>query len=225
VPDLIKYQEDLDVGGEKHPVIVLEYLGLNTLENYIKAQKNYETKYKKLPSVENEWLWAGVAKMFLKQLTTLHDANYSHRDIKSENLMLTEDLLEGKFIDLGFAEPDAPYGELQSKRGTRAYAAPELGSFDDKNVIYVAYQGFEVDLFAFGILLFYMVTGEFPWFEASNKRISEGNPGYSDIYVYELFDTFWKYQEDVLGRSFTKNFKLIFQGLVIRDPSARLSLA
>jgi serine/threonine protein kinase len=199
---------------------VLEYLGRKNLDNYIKWLKKYST----LSDADNEWLIAGVAKMFLKQLTTLHNSNYSHRDIKSENLMLTEDLLEGKLIDLGFAEPNAPDGELQRKRGTREYAAPELG-LDDKNVIDAAYQGFEVDLFAFGILLFYMVTGECPWFEASNKRISAENPGYSDVYVYELFDTFWEYQEDVLGRSFSKNFKLIFQGLVIRDPSARLSLA
>jgi serine/threonine protein kinase len=71
-----------------------------------------------LSDADNEWLMAGVAKMFLKQLTTLHNANYSHRDIKSVNLMLVKDLLEGKLIDLGFAEPDAPFGELQSKRGT-----------------------------------------------------------------------------------------------------------
>jgi hypothetical protein len=44
-----------------------------------------------------------------------------------------------------------------------------------------------------------MVTGEYPWFEASNKRISDENPGYSDIWKYELFDTFWEYQERERG--------------------------
>ena len=138
--------------------------------------------------------------------------------------MLTEDLLEGKFIDFGLAEPTAPYEKLQSKRGTQNYAAPELGNLEDKNEPYVAYQGFEVDRFAFGILLFYMVTGECPWDEASNKRVSVGNPGYRDIHLYELFDTFWEYQEKIKKRWFSPEFKLIFQGLVIRDPSARLTL-
>ena len=175
--------------------------------------------------ISNEKLWAGVANMFLQLLITLHSSNHSHGDIKSYNLMFTEGTKEGKMINFGYTDRNELGEKLDDKRGTLRYAAPEI-VLSDKSAL-ASHQGSETDLFAFGILLFYMVTKDYPWEQASDqkqKSESEG-PGYSDIFQFDLFDTFWEHQEKRLKREFTNEFKLIFQGLVTKDPSARLSHA
>ena len=96
--------------------------------------------------------------MFLQQLITLHLSTYSHGDIKSDNIMLTVDLKAVKIIDLGFARQDYPGVSEQYKRGTPTYAAPELGDLKDDKQRTAVYSGFEVDLFAVGVLIFFMVT-------------------------------------------------------------------
>ena len=58
----------------------------------------------------------------------MHDNGYVHRDIKLENILLSEDSSLIKLIDFGFATKlrDVCDGLLMSKLGTLPYMAPEL---------------------------------------------------------------------------------------------------
>lgn len=61
-------------------------------------------------------------------LHQLHKAGIAHRDIKLENIMLTEEF-EVKLIDLGYGldlEGRTGSGFMKSRLGTYMYMAPEI---------------------------------------------------------------------------------------------------
>ncbi|XP_076036081.1 serine/threonine-protein kinase Chk1-like [Oratosquilla oratoria] len=88
----------------------------------------------------------------------LHSRGVAHRDLKPENLLLTE---EGvlKVADLGFAAVFIVNGKevkLKERVGTRPYMAPEI-------LRSRKYAGPPTDLWACGVILFNMVSKNYPW--------------------------------------------------------------
>ena len=87
-----------------------------------------------------------------------------------------------KIADFGFAAPlqgrDGS-GYLQTQLGTIAYMSPEL-------IRKEAYQGYQADLFALGIILFILYAGH-PPFEKAHV-----NDSYYKLLVTNRADLFWK---------------------------------
>jgi TolB-like protein len=99
---------------------------------------------------------AAIARGVCEALAAAHAAGVVHRDLKPDNVMLARD---GRAVvtDFGIAQA-AGVDQVRvtaSIVGTPAYMAPE--QVEGKTA------GAPADLYALGVMLFEMVTGELPW--------------------------------------------------------------
>lgn len=103
-----------------------------------------------------------VANLVFQTLTglqTMHGRGIVHRDIKPANLMLTSagglkisDFGVAEFLD-GFKSDDS----VSRTSGSPAFQAPEIAKGEQD------YSGMKVDVWALGVTVFYLVTGDIPF--------------------------------------------------------------
>jgi len=134
-----------DVGhtSQETPFIVMEYVPGQTL------QKLLETKSLEVAEAVR------IARDVLDALAYAHSQKVVHRDIKTANILVTD---EGhpKIMDFGIAHVvDAGFTEPEEIVGSLDYMAPEQlskGPIDQRT-----------DLFGFGVVLYRMLTGRLPF--------------------------------------------------------------
>jgi serine/threonine protein kinase len=90
-----------------------------------------------------------------------HEKNLTHRDLKLENILLTDDL-KVKLIDFGFTRLYDDKVLLDTYCGSSAYAAPEI-------VAAQRYSGPEADIWSLGVVLYTIVCGYLP-FDAETEH-------------------------------------------------------
>ena len=125
--------------------IVMEYVEGESLHKAVKAGKI-------------TWQRAlEIAPQILSALATAHDAGVVHRDIKSDNILLTSKG-QVKVLDFGLArgrDASLTVTRTGSSAGTPAYMSPEQvrdEPVDERS-----------DLFSFGVVLYEMLTGRTPF--------------------------------------------------------------
>jgi serine/threonine-protein kinase len=89
-------------------------------------------------------------------IQAVHEAGFIHRDICPRNFICYKDHTWLKLIDFGLTVPnEPPFRQPGNRTGTPQYMAPEI----------IRRKGTDprVDIFAFGVTVYRMLTNEHPW--------------------------------------------------------------
>lgn len=154
------YWESHSAGKNKYIVLVTELMTSGTLKLYIKRFKTISIKILK------SW-----CRQILRGLNFLHTRNppVIHRDLKCDNIFITGTTGSVKIGDLGLATLKNK-SHAKSVIGTPEFMAPEM---------YDEMYDEAVDVYAFGMCLLEMVTGEYPYAECDfpaqiYKKVTSG---------------------------------------------------
>ncbi|CAD8112666.1 unnamed protein product [Paramecium sonneborni] len=162
--------------NKSEAVLEMEYLKGETLLDFV---------------VENGPLNEKIARYLFNQildgLAYMHRNNVIHRDLKLENILFTDNTkFQIKIIDFGLAYLSGtgiPFDEPLNV-GTVQYISPEILSGKLKKI------NFCQDIWALGILLFYLIFGQYPFNGKNNAEIfisiSEGKYRFPRQVSFEL---------------------------------------
>ncbi|CAG8572996.1 6971_t:CDS:10 [Paraglomus occultum] len=142
-------------------IFVAELMTSGTLREYIRKLS--------LPNMKIVKRWSRQILKGLKYLHS-HDPPIIHRDIKCDNIFINGAHGEVKIGDMGTAK--MKLGKKYTVIGTPEFMAPEM--YDEKGY------SEKVDIYAFGMCLLEMVTGEYPYNECKNaaqvyKKVIQGS--------------------------------------------------
>ncbi|XP_062336326.1 TRAF2 and NCK interacting kinase b [Osmerus eperlanus] len=127
--------------------LVMEFCGAGSVTDLIKNTKGN--------SLKEEWT-AYICREILRGLTHLHQHKVIHRDIKGQNVLLTENA-EVKLVDFGVsAQLDRTVGRRNTFIGTPYWMAPEVIACDENPD---ATYDFKSDLWSLGITAIEMAEG------------------------------------------------------------------
>lgn len=103
-----------------------------------------------------------------KALEYLHYNQVAHRDIKPDNILLTEDRRVCKLVDFGVSAIAKPGDDrTESTVGTPAFRSPEMCTVKHGKI-----STFAADIWALGVTTYCMLTGRLP-FKGSEFEIDD----------------------------------------------------
>jgi len=130
--------------------LVMEYCGAGSVTDLVKAKKG--------TSLPEEWI-AYICREILKGLQHLHKNRVIHRDIKGQNVLLTENA-EVKLVDFGVsAQLDKTIGRRNTFIGTPYWMAPEVIACEQNVKSTYDYRS---DIWSLGITAIEMAEGSPP---------------------------------------------------------------
>ncbi|XP_057442962.1 serine/threonine/tyrosine-protein kinase HT1-like [Lotus japonicus] len=132
---------------KKPPVfcIITEYLAGGSLRKYLHHQEPHSVPLH---------LVLKLALDIARGMQYLHSQGIIHRDLKSENLLLGEDMCV-KVVDFGISCLESQCGSAKGFTGTYRWMAPEM--------IKEKHHTKKVDVYSFGIVLWELLTGLTPF--------------------------------------------------------------
>lgn len=140
-------------------------LGRCDLFDYVKTEAKGASQDTRGPLL-GQARWRSIAQKVTAAVAALHAIGVVHGDIKPQNFLWSADNVP-KLID--FESAFTPCGRMPRAKntendivGSNAYSAPELLRMDTRG------PGFETDMFALGVTLLVLATGEEPYLRARN---------------------------------------------------------
>jgi len=186
--NIIKINEIIET--KENYYLIMEYCEKGELFNYI-------VKKQRLNDKESSFFYYQL----IKGLEYLHSKNIVHRDLKPENLLLDKNNIL-KIIDFGLSNYfNNEINLLKTPCGSPCYASPEMVSGKK-------YNGFFIDIWSSGIILYAMICGFLP-FEDKNNNI--------------LFKKIANCKIDY-PKFISKNAKSLLKKIIVNDPQKRITI-
>ncbi|KAJ1085738.1 hypothetical protein NDU88_005863 [Pleurodeles waltl] len=154
--------------GIRHPhvVHVFEFIEVNNGKHYI-IMELASTDLLQLVQRSGHLADARARAIFAQIISAvryLHEHHVVHRDLKCENVLLTEDH-QVKLTDFGFGRKSQGYPDLCTTYcGSAAYAPPEV-------LLGIPYDPKKYDIWSLGVILYVMVTGCMPFDDSNIGRL------------------------------------------------------
>lgn len=166
IVETYEYGETTD--GQRY--IVMEYvkgIGLNTLVN---------DKTEALVGKRVE-----LIRQMAEAIGKVHEVGFLHRDICPRNFICDLPNTVLKLIDFGLSIPDtAPYHQPGNRTGTPLYMAPEIVRRRETDK--------RVDIFAFGVTCYRLLTFDFPWQSAETTgKAALNHDTYEPTHILEHY--------------------------------------
>lgn len=146
-PNILTIYDFIEEKG--HGFIVMELVEGESLKNKVEKAKEYKTQIELSLVID-------YAQQIAQGLSKAHAKGIIHRDIKSENIMVTSDGLV-KIMDFGLAKLRGKAGVTRdgSTVGTAAYMSPEQIQGEEVSE--------QADVWSFGVVLFQLLTSQLPF--------------------------------------------------------------
>lgn len=195
-PNVVKLYEVLDDPSKDSLYMVFEFCPDGTVID-IKLNKSVE------PLPED------VARLYFVQVLMgieyLHENEVVHRDIKPDNILLSDDRKTCKIVDFGVSEMFLKPGDdtMQKSAGSPAFMSPELCTAG-----HAEYHGKSDDIWSFGVTLYCMVVGHLP-FNKDN--------------FYELYQSI-KNDDPDYPSHLSADLKDLLQKMLAKDPQKRITV-
>ena len=193
-PNVIKTYEI--VSDSMRYYIIMEYCSKGELFDLIIKENHF-----------NEKKSAFFFYQIISGVEYIHSKYICHRDLKPENLLLNSDE-ELKIIDFGlsnYKERENNY-LLKTPCGSPCYASPEM-------ILGKKYDGFGIDVWSTGIILFAMLCGYLPFEEGEGATKNE-----------VLFKNIVKCKINYPEQFVSKNAKNLLQKIIVRNPKERITI-
>ena len=171
--------------------IIMEYCEGGELFNYI-------VKKQRLSEEESSYFFYQI----INGIEYIHSKGIAHRDLKPENLLIGKNKIL-KIIDFGLSNFYDGTKRLQTPCGSPCYASPEM-------VKGKKYDGFNIDIWAIGVILFAMLCGYLPFEDDENDN---------DILFNQIIKNKIEYP------SFLSELSLdILKRILVSDPEKRITI-
>lgn len=201
IPTVVEFY-DFELENDNQ-FIYMEYANQGTLEGMIFSNKRNGKQF------EVDEIFEYLIEIMLG-LFALNKRGMMHRDIKSENILLAsekvngEDCIVAKLSDLGLSRKiDGVIGSMTAC-GTPYYVSPEIAA-GEKRYTYNA------DIWSLGVVLYELITLNKPWYDPS-------------LQTHQLYNLIFTKKYPKLGDEVDGRLKYLVSVMLKKDPKKRATL-
>ena len=201
IPTAIKCY-DFEIENDNR-FIYMEYANQGTLEKKLFMHKQKGTNF------STEEIFEYLIDIMLA-LFALNQKGMMHRDIKSENILLTtikideKENIIAKLSDLGISRQiDGVLGSLTSC-GTPYYVSPEIAAGEKR-------YDYNADIWSLGVVLYELITFNKPWYDAT-------------LSTQEFFKLVFTTDYPPLPKKTDPRLQYLVSIMLIKDPARRATL-
>jgi tRNA A-37 threonylcarbamoyl transferase component Bud32 len=205
---ILRYIDDFE--NSLFIFIITEYLDGEDLNSYLSSKEILKEQEMK----DISWQIATGIKF-------LHNFGIMHRDIKPSNIMIIKGEKSGfliKITDFGFSERISPSQKKTESFGTISYAPPEI--------LHQKPYKLEVDIWSFGVSLFFLMAGFLPFSDQSEdpRIISQIITNYSNLRKNKSDLSNFLFQNHKFNRNPSENLKDLILNCLDPDQGRRFNI-